>query len=50
MVLQGQRVEAGQLVVMPDGSEHAFRVVSKQELLYAVVVGEIELADGTRAP
>lgn len=46
----GQRVEAGQLVTMPDGSEHGFEVVSEQELLYVVVVSEIEFADGTRAP
>jgi quercetin dioxygenase-like cupin family protein len=57
MVLQGafvddsgQRVGPGQLAIMPDGSEHAFEVVSEQELLYVVVVGEIEFADGTRAP
>ena len=57
MVLQGAfvddsgaRVEAGQLAIMSDGSEHAFEVVSEQELLYAVVVREIEFADGTRAP
>lgn len=57
MVLQGafvddsgKRVEPGQLVIMPDGSEHAFRVVSEQELLYVVVVGEVEFEDGTRAP
>lgn len=57
MVLQGafvddsgHRVEAGQLAIMPDGSEHGFQVVSTQELLYVVIVGEIEFADGTRAP
>ena len=46
----GQRVQAGQLVSMPDASEHSFRVVSEQELLYVVVVGEIEFEDGSRAP
>jgi quercetin dioxygenase-like cupin family protein len=46
----GQRVEAGQLVIMPDASEHGFEVVSEQELLYVVVVGEVEFEDGTRAP
>jgi quercetin dioxygenase-like cupin family protein len=46
----GQRVEAGQLTIMPDGSEHGFQVVSAQELLYVVVVGEVEFEDGTRAP
>jgi quercetin dioxygenase-like cupin family protein len=46
----GQRVEAGQLAIMPDGSEHGFQVVSAQELLYVVVVGEVEFEDGTRAP
>jgi len=46
----GQRVEAGALAIMTDGSEHGFRVVSEQELLYAVVAGELEFEDGTRAP
>ncbi|MFO7565420.1 MAG: cupin domain-containing protein [Enhygromyxa sp.] len=46
----GRRVQAGQLTVMPDGSKHGFRVVSTQELLYVVVVGQIEFEDGTRAP
>jgi quercetin dioxygenase-like cupin family protein len=46
----GQRVRAGQLTVMPHGSKHSFRVVSEQELLYVVVVNQIEFEDGTRAP
>lgn len=46
----GQRVGPGQRATMTDGSAHAFRVVSEQELLYAVVVGQVEFADGTRAP
>jgi quercetin dioxygenase-like cupin family protein len=46
----GNRVVPGQLVVMPDGSEHGFTVVSEQELLYAVVVGEVEFSDGSRVP
>jgi quercetin dioxygenase-like cupin family protein len=57
MVLQGafeddsgRRVGPGQLEIMPDGSEHAFTVVSTQELLYVVVVRSVEFEDGTRAP
>jgi putative transcriptional regulator len=46
----GERVAAGQLANMADGSEHGFTVISEQELLYAVVVGEVEFEDGTRAP
>lgn len=46
----GRRVGVGELVVMPDGSEHGFQVVSERELLYVVVVHQIEFEDGTRAP